>query len=123
MKIKLTIFFLTFSSILFSQVKSNSLYDILGTNVYAQSTLDIVDCALTALGLPAGLVIGTAGKLTTKVILKTAAKLAGKAIGWVALAISVYTFARCVDKLPNNDSSAMFFPNNDNKLNLWKQLT
>ena len=112
-------------------VKNNSLFNYFGTNAYAQSTLDVVDCALTALGLPAGLVIGSAEKLTTKVLLKTAAKLAGRAIGWIALGVSVYQFARCVQNLPKAEVAATYqilLPinhrmNNNNNSKLWKRLT
>lgn len=86
-----------------------SIGNILFTPLYAQSNLEIVDCALSALGLPAGLVLGTAKNLGTKAILKAASKLAGRAVGWVGLGIAAYQFYRCIDGLAILDGNIIDF--------------
>ena len=84
-----------------------SVQNFLFTPLYAQSALEVVDCALSALGLPAGLVIGSAKNLGTKAILKAAAKLAGRVIGWVGLAVAAYQFVRCLDSYASLDSQTI----------------
>ena len=60
------------SNISFTESKTVS--NIFFSSAYAQSTLQVVDCALIAMRLPAGLVIGSAKNLGTKAILKAAGK-------------------------------------------------
>ncbi|MDG1729637.1 MAG: hypothetical protein P8K68_12115 [Algibacter sp.] len=58
--------------------------------------------------LPAGLVIGSAKNLGTKAILKAAGKLAGRAVGWIGMAVATYQFIRCLENLPREDMSTYF---------------
>lgn len=57
----------------------------------------IANCALDALGIPAGLIVGSAKSLTKKAILKAAKKMATRSLGWVGAAIAVVDFASCMD--------------------------
>lgn len=71
---------------------------IAGTETQAFSTRSqIVNCALDALGIPVGLLVGSAKSLTKKAILKAAKKLATRSLGWVGAAIAVVDFASCMD--------------------------
>lgn len=105
-----------------STVDNSQNINFFGNSVYAQGTMDYIDCALSALGLPAGLVLGTAKNLKFKTILKTVLKLSGRVIGWVGMAIAVYQFARCVQQF----SSTAFINIEEIKFEKeteWKQLT
>ena len=88
-----------------SSVSMNSFFF---NSLYAQSTLQVIDCALSALGLPAGLVLGSAKNLGRKAILKAAAKLAGRLVGWVGMAIAAYQFVRCLNDI--NPAAVSFHP-------------
>ena len=57
----------------------------------------IVDCALDALGVPAGLIVGSAKNLGRKALLKAARKLATRMLGWVGAAVAIYEFGDCMD--------------------------
>lgn len=57
----------------------------------------IVDCAMEALGVPSGLILGSAKNLTTKAILKAAKKLATRTVGWLGAAVAVYEFGDCMN--------------------------
>lgn len=57
----------------------------------------IANCALDALGIPAGLIVGSAKSLTKKAILKAAKKMATRSLGWAGAAIAVVDFASCMD--------------------------
>jgi hypothetical protein len=57
----------------------------------------IVDCALDALGIPAGLIVGSAKNLGRKALLKAARKLATRILGWVGAAVAIYEFGDCMD--------------------------
>lgn len=57
----------------------------------------VANCALDALGIPAGLLVGSAKSLTKKAVLKAARKLATRSLGWVGAAIAVVDFASCMD--------------------------
>ncbi|MDY3333107.1 MAG: hypothetical protein SOW90_05085 [Gallibacter sp.] len=50
-----------------------------------------------ALGIPAGLIVGSAKSLTKKAILEAAKKMATRSLGWVGAAIAVVDFASCMD--------------------------
>lgn len=69
---------------------------IAGTDTLATRS-QIVNCALEALGIPAGIIVGSAKTLTKKAILKAAKKLAARTLGWVGAAIAVVDFASCMD--------------------------
>lgn len=57
----------------------------------------VANCALDALGIPVGLIVGGAKNLSKKAILKAAKKLATRSLGWVGAAIAVVDFAACMD--------------------------
>jgi len=44
--------------------------------------------------------------LGTKAILKAAGKLAGRAVGWIGMAVATYQFIRCLENLPREDMSS-----------------
>ena len=57
----------------------------------------IFDCAMDALGVPAGLLIGSAKDLTKAALIKAAKKLATRVVGWIGVAIAVYEFGDCMN--------------------------
>jgi hypothetical protein len=61
---------------------------------YAQPSL--ADCSLDALGIPAALIVGSAQNLTRSALIKAAAKLAVKSLGWIASGIAIYDFGSCM---------------------------
>ncbi len=58
---------------------------------------DIIDCALDALGIPAGLLVGSAKSLSRAALLKAARKLLTRTIGWIGVGIAIYEFGDCMD--------------------------
>jgi hypothetical protein len=54
---------------------------------------------MEALGVPTGLILGSAKNLTTKAILKAAKKLATRTVGWLGAAVAVYEFGNCIGLL------------------------
>lgn len=66
-------------------------------NIDGNRSGSIVDCALGALGVPAGLIVGAAGSTSTKALLKAARKLATRALGWVGAAYAIYDFGSCME--------------------------
>lgn len=60
------------------------------------SKIQVVDCALDALGIPAGMIAGSAKNLGTKAVLKAIGKLASRFLGWAGAAIGVYMFGACM---------------------------
>jgi len=57
----------------------------------------IVDCAIDALGIPAGLIVGSAKDMSRKALIKAAKKLASRTLGWIGLGIAIYEFGDCMD--------------------------
>lgn len=57
----------------------------------------IFDCAMDALGIPAGLILGTANGTSTAALLKAARKLASRTLGWIGAGIAVYEFGDCME--------------------------
>ena len=57
----------------------------------------IIDCALDALGIPAGLLIGSAKSLSKAALIKAAKKLATRLVGWIGAAIAIYDFGDCME--------------------------
>jgi len=54
------------------------------------------ECVMEALGLPGGMIAGGMKKMTVKAMLKSVAKLAGRALGWVGLAWAVADYTSCM---------------------------
>ncbi|NCP53328.1 MAG: hypothetical protein GW817_13880 [Flavobacteriales bacterium] len=73
---------------------TDSYVDLKGMNNTANS---VVDCAMDALGIPAGLIVGSAKNLGRKALLKAARKLATRMLGWVGAGIAVYEFGDCME--------------------------
>jgi hypothetical protein len=57
----------------------------------------VADCALDALGIPAGLLVGSAKSLSRAALLKAAKKLLSRTVGWIGVAIAIYEFGDCMD--------------------------
>lgn len=78
---------------------TNSYVDLnsLDSNLADSSGNTIVDCAIDALGIPAGLIIGSAQSTSTAALLKAAKKLAKRMLGWVGAGIAIYEFGDCMD--------------------------
>ena len=57
----------------------------------------VFDCAMDALGIPAGLLIGSAKDLSKAALIKAARKLATRFIGWVGVGIAIYEFGDCMN--------------------------
>lgn len=57
----------------------------------------IFDCAMDALGIPAGLILGTAEGTSTAALIKAARKLASRTLGWIGAGIAVYEFGDCME--------------------------
>lgn len=71
------------------------------TNESTQSRSQLVNCALQALGIPAGMIMGSieggAAAVTGKAILKAAKKIATRTLGWIGAGIAIVEFASCMD--------------------------
>ncbi len=71
------------------------------TNESTQSRSQLVNCALEALGIPAGMIMGSieggAAAVTGKAILKAAKKIATRTLGWIGAGIAIVEFASCMD--------------------------
>lgn len=70
-----------------------TLGEFTGNGVQSNSVLD---CVMDALGVPAGLITGTAKNLGKKAVIKAVKKLATRFLGWVGAAIGVYEFGDCM---------------------------
>ena len=57
----------------------------------------VFDCAMDALGIPAGLILGSAKNLTQGALLKAAKKLATRTLGWIGAGIAIYEFGDCMN--------------------------
>lgn len=57
----------------------------------------VLDCAMDALGIPAGLILGSAKNLTQGALLKAAKKLATRTLGWIGAGIAIYEFGDCME--------------------------
>jgi hypothetical protein len=57
----------------------------------------VFDCAMDALGIPAGLLIGSAKDLSKAALIKAARKLATRFIGWIGVGIAIYEFGDCMN--------------------------
>jgi hypothetical protein len=57
----------------------------------------VVDCALDALGIPAGLLVGSAKSLSRAALLKAARKLLTRTVGWIGVGIAIYEFGDCMN--------------------------
>ncbi|HYJ37523.1 MAG TPA: hypothetical protein VEV87_02860, partial [Chitinophagaceae bacterium] len=57
----------------------------------------IFDCAMDALGIPAGLLIGSAKELSRTALIKAAKKLATRTLGWIGVGIAIYEFGDCMN--------------------------
>ncbi len=97
---------LAFTRIVDETAAENNIIDLetgfnYSTNSYVNNNVDrsgsVVDCALGALGIPAGLIVGSAGSTSTKALLKAARKLATRMLGWVGAAIAIYDFGNCME--------------------------
>lgn len=66
-------------------------------NITANRANSVVDCAMDALGIPAGLIVGSAKNTGRKALLKAARKLATRMLGWVGAGIAVYEFGDCME--------------------------
>jgi hypothetical protein len=64
---------------------------------FAASEPSILDCALDALGIPAGMIVGAAKDTSRKALLKAAKKLATRTLGIIGAAIAIYEFGDCMD--------------------------
>lgn len=53
-------------------------------------------CIMEAIGLPAGMIAGGMRNMTVKALLKSAAKLSGRVLGWVGLAWAVADYTSCM---------------------------
>lgn len=51
----------------------------------------IFDCAMSALGIPAGLIVGSAKDMSRKALIKAAKKLASRTLGWIGLELQFIT--------------------------------
>lgn len=67
---------------------------LLATPTYAMNQQ--WECIMEAIGLPGGMIAGGMKKMTVKAMLKSAAKLAGRALGWVGLAWAVADYTSCM---------------------------
>lgn len=67
--------------------------NLLATPTYANQQWE---CIMEAIGLPGGMIAGGMKKMTIKAMLKSAAKLAGRALGWVGLAWAVADYTSCM---------------------------
>jgi len=76
---------------------ADSYVNLNGLNNTANSVNSVVDCAMDALGIPAGLIVGSAKNLGRKALLKAARKLATRMLGWVGAGIAVYEFGDCME--------------------------
>lgn len=66
-------------------------------NHYYSREPSVLDCAMDALGIPAGLLVGSAKSLSQKALLKAAKKLATRTLGWVGASIAIYEFGDCME--------------------------
>ncbi len=57
----------------------------------------IFDCAMDALGIPAGLLMGAAKNYTRAALIKAAKKLATRTLGWIGVGIAIYEFGDCMN--------------------------
>ena len=57
----------------------------------------VIDCAMDALGVPAGLLIGSAKSLSKAALIKAAKKLALRTVGWIGVGIAIYEFGDCMN--------------------------
>ena len=57
----------------------------------------IFDCAMDALGIPAGLLVGSLKEYTRAAIIKAAKKLATRTLGWIGVGIAIYEFGDCMN--------------------------
>jgi len=57
----------------------------------------IFDCALDALGIPAGILLGAAKSYTRAALIKAARKLATRTLGWIGVGIAIYEFGDCMN--------------------------
>lgn len=67
---------------------------LLATPAYAMNQQ--WECVMEAIGLPGGMIAGGMKRMTVKALLKSAAKLAGRALGWVGLAWAVADYTSCM---------------------------
>ncbi len=68
-----------------------------GINGIAAPDPSIFDCAMDALGIPAGMILATAENTSRKAIIKAAKKLASRTLGFVGLFLAVYEFGDCME--------------------------
>ncbi len=57
----------------------------------------VFDCAMEALGIPAGLIMGSAKSFSRAALIKAAKKLLFRTVGWIGAAVMIYDFGDCME--------------------------